>query len=187
VTFEQDADDVAGLLQALEIGKANFFGFSNGGNTAMQIAIRHPGLVNKLVIASAFYKREGMIPGFFENMEKASLDNMPKPLQAAYLQVAPDKNGLQTMHDKDAARVVGFRDWTDEMLRSIKAQTLFIAADHDVVTTEHTAKMAHLVPASHLLILPGIHGSYIGEICAVERGSKIPEVAVAVIIEFLNE
>jgi pimeloyl-ACP methyl ester carboxylesterase len=63
-TFEQDADDVAALLKYLKIEKANFLGFSNGGNTAMQIGIRHPETVNKLVIASAFYKREGDDPGF---------------------------------------------------------------------------------------------------------------------------
>src|SRR4051794_6819349 len=37
-SFEQDADDVAALLQHLQISHASFFGFSNGGNTAIQIA-----------------------------------------------------------------------------------------------------------------------------------------------------
>jgi pimeloyl-ACP methyl ester carboxylesterase len=46
-TFEQDADDVATLLKNLGISEANFFGFSNGGHTALQIAIRHPGIVKK--------------------------------------------------------------------------------------------------------------------------------------------
>jgi len=69
VSFEQDADDVAGLLIYLNIGKADIFGFSNGGNTAMQIAIRHPDLVNRLVIVSSFFKRNGLISGFFESMQ----------------------------------------------------------------------------------------------------------------------
>ncbi|HET9432662.1 MAG TPA: alpha/beta hydrolase, partial [Chitinophagaceae bacterium] len=86
-SFEQDADDVAGLLGHLKINKARFLGFSNGGNTAMQIAIRHPALVNKLVVISSFYKRDGMIPGFFEGMEKATLENMPGLLKTYYLQI----------------------------------------------------------------------------------------------------
>jgi pimeloyl-ACP methyl ester carboxylesterase len=53
ITFEQDADDVAALLQQLHIDKADIFGFSNGGTTALQIAIRHPVLVNRLIIASS--------------------------------------------------------------------------------------------------------------------------------------
>src|SRR5215471_17134424 len=88
-TFEQDADDVAALLQLLNISKASIFGFSNGGTTAMQIAIRHPQVVDKLVIASGAYQREGFIPGFFEGMQHASLENMPRPLQDAFLKINP--------------------------------------------------------------------------------------------------
>src|SRR5690606_29072653 len=45
LSFEQDADDVAGLLHNLNIDRADFFGFSNGGTTTLQIAIRHPEIV----------------------------------------------------------------------------------------------------------------------------------------------
>src|SRR5436190_7519316 len=65
LSFEQDADDVASLLEQLKIEKAAIMGFSNGGTTALQLAIRHPGMISKLVLASTTYKREGMQPGFF--------------------------------------------------------------------------------------------------------------------------
>jgi pimeloyl-ACP methyl ester carboxylesterase len=187
LSFEQDADDLAGLLGFLKIEKADIFGFSNGGNTAMQVAIRHPEKVNKLIIASAFYQRDGFIPGFFEGMEHASLETMPEPLKEAYLKVAPDKSQLQVMHDKDRDRMKHVKDWPDESLKSIKAKTLLIVGDHDVVTTEHTVKMSHLIPNASLMVLPGVHGSFIGEICSVEKGSKIPEMTVDVIEEFLKK
>lgn len=187
VSFEQDADDVAGLLQYLKIEKADFLGFSNGGNTAMQIGIRYPELVNKLIVASSFYKKDGLMPGFFDNMEKASLDNMPAPLKKAYLQLAADKEHLEVMHDKDKERMLRFKDWSDEDLRSIKAGTLIIIGDKDIVTPGHAAKMARVIPKARLMILPGEHGSFIGEICASKKGSKIPEMTVAVIEEFLND
>lgn len=186
VSFEQDADDVANLLAYLKVDRANFFGFSNGGNTAMQIAIRHPKLVNKLVIASSFYKRSGMLPGFFEGMENASLENMPVPLQTAYLKVAPDKSHLQVMHDKDKERMLHFMDWPDDALRSITFPTLLILGDHDVVTTDHVLEMSRLMPHAELMILPGTHGSYIGEVCSAKEGSKIPALTADVIEEFLN-
>src|SRR5436190_1681597 len=63
LSFEQDADDVASLLRQLDIQKSDFMGFSNGGTTCLQIAIRYPALVNKLVLASTIYKRDGMQPG----------------------------------------------------------------------------------------------------------------------------
>jgi len=162
-SFESDADDVAALLRYLKIDKASFFGFSNGGNTAMQIAIRHPELVNKLVIASAFYKRAGMMPGFFEGLAGAELADMPAGLQEAFRAINKDPHALQAMFEKDRNRMVQFRDWPEEYLQRIKAPALFIAADKDVMTVEHTAEMARHVTNSRLLILPGNHGSYIGE------------------------
>lgn len=53
LSFAQDADDVAALLKQLRVEKADFMGFSNGATTCIQVAIRHPNLVNKLVLASA--------------------------------------------------------------------------------------------------------------------------------------
>ena len=185
-SFEQDADDVAALLTYLKINKADLLGFSNGGNTIMQVAIRNPELVNKLVIISAFYKREGMMKGFFEGMENANLGNMPEPLKEAYLKINNDSNGLRRMFDRDKARMLSFKDWKDEDLASIKASSLIIAGDKDVVTAEHTVKMVQLIPNAQLMILPGTHGSFIGEICSVAEGSKMPELTVAAIKEFLG-
>ena len=186
-SFQRDADDVAGLLEYLKINKAHFLGFSNGGNTAMQIAIRHSDLVNKLVIISSFYKREGMIPGFFEGMQQATLENMPALLKAYYLQINNDQNGLQTMFNKDKERMLHFKDWKDEDLASVKNYSLIIAGDKDVVTPEHTVKMSQVIPNAQLLILPGTHGSFIGEVCAAEEGSKMPETTVTMIKEFLDK
>src|SRR5512141_941879 len=56
-TFEQSADDTAELLRQLHIDKADFCGYSNGGQIALQIAIRHPNLIRKLVLVSTFYRR----------------------------------------------------------------------------------------------------------------------------------
>lgn len=185
-SFEQDADDVAALLHHLNISKAHIMGFSNGGNTAMQIAVRHAALVNKLVIISAFYKREGMISGFFDGMQLATIDNMPAPLKDGYLQVNNDPQGLQTMFNKDRERMLNFKDWSDETLTSIQAPALLISADHDVAKPEHAVKMSQLIPNAELMILPGTHGSCIGEICS-NQSSEIPEATVAVIREFLDK
>src|SRR5580765_5831588 len=125
-SFEQDADDVAALLQHLNISKACIFGFSNGGTTTMLIAIRHPELVDKIVVASAAYKREGFIPGFFEMMQDASLENMPQPLKDSFLKINPDATALRNMHDKDAARMIAFKDWNDSDMQSIHAPALII-------------------------------------------------------------
>ncbi len=184
-TFEQDADDVAALLKFLQIKKADVMGFSNGGNTTMQIAIRHPELVNKLVIVSAFYKREGMVKGFFEGMQNATLDNMPEHLKEAFLKIRNDSAALLRMFELDKNRMLQYKDWKDEDLGSIKASSLIVLGDKDVVTTEHAVEMNRKIPNSQLLILPGDHGSFIGEGTSANQKSKIPEATIEIIEEFL--
>ncbi len=186
-TFEQDADDVAALLKQLNISKAYILGFSNGGSTTLQIAIRHPELVNKIVAISAIYLREGMFPGFFDMMKDASLKNMPQPLKEAFFKINADNTALQNMHDKDRDRMLAFKDWTEDDIRSIQAPALIIVGNNDFVTNEHALKMSQVIPKGELVILPGSHGSCIGEICAAEKGSKIPELTVAAIEEFLDK
>jgi pimeloyl-ACP methyl ester carboxylesterase len=185
-SFEQDADDVAGLLDYLNIDKANFLGFSNGGTATLHIAIRHPDRVNKIVVVSANYKREGMMPGFFEGMQHATLNDMPGPLKEAFLKVTPDKNKLQVMFEKDKERMLNFKDMEDSALCSIKAPTLLMVGDQDVMTVEHVLKMSRLIPGAKLVVLPGTHGSFIGEVETAKPGSKMPELTAMLVQEFLE-
>ena len=60
ITYEQMADDAAALLGHLGIERADVMGFSMGGAAALQLAIRHPGVVRKLVVASASFASDGM-------------------------------------------------------------------------------------------------------------------------------
>ncbi|MBV4359296.1 alpha/beta hydrolase [Parasegetibacter sp. MAH-26] len=163
-SFEQDADDVAALLKQLNISKASFFGFSNGGNTAMQVAIRHPNLVNRLIIASSMYRRDGIPQVFWDGMNHATIDNMPKQLRDAYLKINNDSAGLMTMFKRDAVRMQNFKDWNEADIKSIKAPTLVVAAVNDVMTPEHTVALYRLFSNGQLAILPGGHGDYLGEI-----------------------
>ncbi|MEK6481909.1 alpha/beta hydrolase [Catalinimonas sp. 4WD22] len=187
VTFEQDADDVASLLKNLQIDKADFFGFSNGGTTTIQIAIRHPQMVNKLIIGSALVKRHGVPNWFWGFMENATLDNMPPQLKTAYLQVAQDSTGLQRMHDRDAKRMINFKDIPDEQIVSIKAPTLIIIGDKDIITPEHAIELHRQMANSQLAIIPGGHGEYIGEITTINADFKENELIVPMIEKFLNQ
>lgn len=187
VTFEQDADDVAALLKHLNIAKADFLGFSNGGTTTMQIAIRHPQVVHKIILASALAKRGGVPPQFWDFMKQASLDNMPAPLKEAYLKVNPNQKGLQAMHDKDAQRMVVFKDIEDEKIAGIKVPTLIMIADKDVITIEHAVQLHRLIAHSELAIIPGAHGEYLGEVTTLTPETKDSEFAVPMMEKFLNK
>jgi len=187
LSFEQDADDVATLVKSLGIDKADFFGFSNGGTTTLQIAIRHPEIVDKIVLGSALAKRNGVPEWFWGFMKQAQLANMPEQLKAAYKKVAADTNGLQVMHEKDAKRMVNFKDIPDEQIRSIKAATLIIVADKDVITPEHAIELHRQIANSELAIIPGGHGEYIGEITTIKPGFKESDLVVPLIEKFLDK
>lgn len=168
LSFEQDADDVAELMRQLGIAKADFFGFSNGGNTVIQIAIRYPHLVNKVIAASPLLKRSGAFPQFWDFMREAKFEHMPVEYKDAFLKITGDTARLKSLHNKCAQRVVNLKDVTDEQLNSIKAPVLLVSGDADVATPEHMVQMWRLIPTCKLAIIPGGHGEYLGEITTLK-------------------
>jgi pimeloyl-ACP methyl ester carboxylesterase len=136
VAFESSADDVAALLRYLKVDKADILGFSNGASIALQVAIRHPHLVRKMVFASSITKRTGAQPQLWEFMKQADFSSMPQQLKDAFLLVNPDVQQLKTMHDKDVARMQSFRDVPDDAVRSVGVPTLIVLGDQDIVTPE---------------------------------------------------
>ena len=187
LSFEQDADDIATLLKNLHIDKADFLGFSNGGTTTLQIAIRHPEIVDKMILGSALAKRNGVPDWFWSFMKQAKLENMPEQLKQGYKKVAADTNGLQVMHDRDAKRMVNFKDIPDEQIKSIKAPTLIIIGDKDVITPEHAIELHRQIINSELAIIPGGHGEYIGEVTTIKSDFKESDLVIRMIEKFLNK
>ncbi|HLO58163.1 MAG TPA: alpha/beta hydrolase [Bacteroidales bacterium] len=184
LTFEQDADDVAELLNELRVVKADFMGFSNGGTTCIEIAIRHAERVNKLVLIAALVNRNGMPADFWEGMKKATIENMPEPLKQAYLEINPDPSGLMAMFNRDRDRMLEFRDIPPEKISGINRSSLVINGDRDVVTVQHALELSALLKG-RLAIIPGAHGEYIGEICSGNKIDTIPILVNELIEEFL--
>lgn len=186
VSFETSADDVAALLRHLRVERADVFGFSNGASVALQVAIRHPDLVRKLVFASSMTRRSGAHPQFWEFMRTADFSMMPQPLKDAFLRVTPDEQRLRTMHDKDAARMQSFADIPDALVASVRAPTLVVAGDRDVPTPEHALELARLIPGARLMILPGGHGDWLGEAIMAPAESRYPALTAGLVEEFLD-
>jgi pimeloyl-ACP methyl ester carboxylesterase len=185
-SFRQDAEDVAGLLAYLKVEKANVLGFSDGGCTTLQLAMTRPDLFNKMIIVSSNYSRAGMIPGFFEGMEKISLADMPQPLKDGFLKVNNDPAKLQNMFDKDRARRLAFEDFNEAEIKAVQVPALLMYGDKDVVRLEEALKLSQLLPAGQLVVLPGYHGTLLGDVCTVTPGSKQPEITATLVNEFLE-
>jgi pimeloyl-ACP methyl ester carboxylesterase len=184
ISFEQDADDVAALLGLLLIDRADIFGFSNGGTTALQIAIRHPGLVDKLIIASSMYKRAGVAPEFWQAMEKAKFEDMPNEYKMAFLAINPSDDALHVMFNQCVHRMQHFTDIPDSFISAIQSPALILIGDKDVPLPEHAVEMYRRMPHASLAIFPGGHGTYMGELTTLKEAHN-PPVALSVVEDFL--
>ena len=187
LSFEQDAEDVVALLYNLKIDKADFLGYSNGGHTLIEIALRYPAIINKMIIASSFYKRSAAPPQFWEGFDHATIDVMPQSLKDGFLKVNNNEKALLNMFHKDVQKMKSFKDWSDEQMKSIKAPSLIINGNNDVGSVEHAVEMYRTIPIAQLLILPGKHGEYIGAVEFLDEGKWKQHYIADIINNFLGE
>src|SRR5687768_10961905 len=185
-TFEQDADDVAALLKQIGVTRADILGFSNGGHVAIEIALRHPTLVRKLILASTNISREGMPPEFWKGMENPKFSDMPQIYKDAFLKVNNDPAALMKMFERDSSRMRVFRGWSDEQIKSITHPVLIVNGDQNDILLEHVVRMHRLFPNSRLAVLPGNHGGYMGEAMTPDANDKVVESFVTTVEEFLR-
>jgi pimeloyl-ACP methyl ester carboxylesterase len=74
ITYPNLADDVAAFMDAVGLEKADVFGYCMGAAAGLQLAIRHPEKVNKLVAASGAYDAEGWQPEFKAFIPKMTVE-----------------------------------------------------------------------------------------------------------------
>jgi pimeloyl-ACP methyl ester carboxylesterase len=166
ITYQNLADDVAAFMDAVGLAKADVFGYSMGAAAALQLAIRHPAKVNKLVAASVAYDAKGWQPAFtamIPSMTPEMLTNTPLP--AAYRKLAPNPNGFPELARKLIQLEKEPMAWEADV-RKLKTPTLIISGDADVATLEHTVSLFRILgggemgdmgkplPASRLAVLP---------------------------------
>jgi pimeloyl-ACP methyl ester carboxylesterase len=167
LTYEQMADDIAALLRHLVIEKADIFGYSMGGGVAFQVAIRHPEVVRRLVIASASYTSGGMHPELLEMIPTLTPEIFAgSPIEEAYLRTAPNPDDFPTLVAKMKQLDMEPFAWPPEDIRGIAAPTLLIIGDSDAIRPEHAVELFQLLgggvmgdlaglPKSQLAVLPG--------------------------------
>jgi pimeloyl-ACP methyl ester carboxylesterase len=185
-SFEDSADDIAALLGQLGVARADVMGFSNGASIALELAIRHPAIVRRLVFASSMTRRSGTAPAFWDMIAHARFEDMPQVLKDEFLRVNPDPAALRTMYERDIERMRSFRDIPDADVAAVAAPALILAGDCDVPTTEHAVWLSHQLPHARLVILPGGHGDYLGELLAATKADRYPELTAWLLAQFLD-
>ena len=177
MSYEQFGDDAAALLRALKVERADVMGYSQGGGVALQLALRHPTLVNKLVSMSATYRKDGWHPAVPKAIEALSAKAfIGTPIEGAFKKHTPDPKAFEAYVEKMKVLNANDQNITDAQMRAISAKTMVIVGDADAVTLEHAVAMFKLrgggdekaavtgmlakVPAARLVILPAT--SHIG-------------------------
>jgi pimeloyl-ACP methyl ester carboxylesterase len=167
LSYEQMADDVAALLRHLDIERADVFGYSMGGGAALQLAMRHPTLVRKLVVVSASSTSEGVYPEVWAGIEQVTPELFEgTPWKEEYDRVAPNPGAFPTLVEK-LKRLDGRPySWPPDAIRAISAPTMIVIGDSDGTTPEHAVELFRLrgggvfgdlvgLPSARLAILPG--------------------------------
>lgn len=166
-SFESMGDDIAELLKYLKIENADILGYSLGGAVALQVAIRHPEVVKKLIIISSAYKSDGWTPQTRAILPMIKPEMFAgSPIKKEYDSLAPDpKHWAQFINKLKELEVKSF-DFGAEKIKAIKSPALIMAADGDGVLPEHAVEMYRLLggrymidfspaPPTQLALLPG--------------------------------
>jgi pimeloyl-ACP methyl ester carboxylesterase len=193
MSYEQFGDDAAALLRALKVERADVMGYSQGGGVALQLALRHPQLVNKLVSLSAAYRKDGWYPAVFKAWEGLNAKVFAgSPVEGAFKKHTPDPKAFEAYIEKMKV-LINEQNITDAQMRAISAKTMIIVGDSDAVKPEHAVAMFKLrgggdeeapatgmltkVPAARLVILPAT--SHIG----ISGEAKVLETMVTAFLE----
>lgn len=168
LSMEQMADDVAGLLDHLQLPRADVFGFSVGGMTALRLAMKHPDRVRKLVVVSAGFNEDSFYPSMRASWPETTAESLAgTPMEEVYLRTAPDPTHWPVFVRKMMAMLSTFTGWSRADVQSIKAPTLLIVGDAHDIRPEHVVELFRLLggapghsrfaelPETQLAVFPG--------------------------------
>jgi pimeloyl-ACP methyl ester carboxylesterase len=166
ITYPNLADDVAGFMDAVGVEKADVFGYSMGAAAGLQLAIRHPEKVTKLIAASVAYDAAGWQPAFTAFIPQMTVEMfVDMPFAEEYRELAADPDGFPALVEKLIALEKEPMAWEAEVA-AMTTPVLIITGDADVATLEHSVAMFRLLggggmgdmgeplAASRLAVLP---------------------------------
>ena len=146
-TIRQFADDLLGFMDRHQIGKAHLLGFSDGGNTAMVFAIRHPDRVDRLILNGANLNADGV----------KRCTQIPIEIGYRIARRFSARSDSARRNAEMLGLMVNDPDVSPEDLAGIRAKTLVIAGTRDMIRGEHTRMIAECIPDSRLVFLKGTH------------------------------
>ena len=135
------AEDVYALIEQLELEHPAVFGWSDGGNVALQLEVLHPGTLGAIVTSGANIFPEGVEASFWAEFSKQKESDSIAPLVRMML-YEPQ---------------MSFED-----MKKVACPALIVAGEYDLIDTAHTCAIAANIPRGRVMFLPGEdHGSHV--------------------------
>ncbi|WPO91800.1 alpha/beta fold hydrolase [Chryseobacterium sp. HR92] len=139
-TYKMFADDVKALADKLNLDKVNIAGWSDGGNTGLEFALKYPERLNKLITIGANAFPDGVDDKLTDHFEN-------KMLVMKELKDPKKFNEQRLLRIMLTQPRIGKKD-----LNKIGSRVLVIAGDKDVIKPEHTELIAKEIPNAELKI-----------------------------------
>jgi pimeloyl-ACP methyl ester carboxylesterase len=144
-TSENLADDVAALLKYLELPRADLIGYSMGGRVALEVAVRHPEQVRKVVVLSSIFRRDGMTQEGLDALTTLTPEVFKgSPLETEYKRLSPTPDQFSSFVRRLVAVAAREKDLSADQIQSTTAPMLFIFGDADGIRLQHVDEMFRL-------------------------------------------
>jgi pimeloyl-ACP methyl ester carboxylesterase len=141
-------NDLAVVLKQLGYEKVDVLGYSFGGGAGFRLAVQHPALVRRLVIASAPYAQDGFHPEMLPQQAQvgaAMAEAMKEtPMYVSYAAVAPRPQDFPRLLDRMGELMRKPYDWSEDV-KKLQMPVMLIYGDSDMIRPEHIVRFYQLL------------------------------------------
>jgi pimeloyl-ACP methyl ester carboxylesterase len=158
LTYEMMSDDVVGVMDALQIERADIVGWSDGGNLGLDLARRYPDRIRKVVAfgANRTPPPDGADPAMVREFKEAKADSaMFWPLRRLYEKRSPTPDKWRELFEQERTMAFTQPQWSLEQLATIRSPVLLINGEHDLVLLPYATEIKNAIPRARLEIIPG--------------------------------
>ncbi len=177
LTYHDMAEDVIALMDRLQIPAARVVGWSDGGVIGLDLAIHHPDRISHLVTFGANFSPDGVNAGARAWADTATAAAFGTDTEKGYRRLSPEPDHYRDVMTKIIALWHTQPNFTAAELDRIRARTMIVAGEHDLIRREHTEALARAIPGAKLWIVPrASHG------VMIERADEVNPV----VLDFLG-
>jgi pimeloyl-ACP methyl ester carboxylesterase len=173
LAYRSMADDVAALIEALGLRRPLVLGYSDGGQIALELGMRYPGLARALVLggtqfrfSEAYLEGARALLGISDDgeVDPEKLER-EQPDFVDYLREAHGRvygPGYWKTYIRQIATLwLTPLHYTLEEFASVTDPVLLLVGDRDGVATEESAELFRLLPNAELAVAPGSDHGFI--------------------------